>query len=222
MILIPDVLTAEELSYVQDELQKASFEDGKLTANGSAKDVKNNQQLQRAQETATELDAVLMQAITRNELLKAWGAPKTISLPLINRHAQGMHYGFHVDAAVTSYGSMMRRDLSVTLFLSDPSTYDGGELEVESPGGLKRIKAPAGCAFAYPTHAIHQVREVSRGVRLAAVFWLQSVIQDDQMRQTLFDLQAATSALVEKGVKGQEMLLLSKVHQNLTRKFATP
>jgi PKHD-type hydroxylase len=221
MILLPDVLTPEELAFVQREVAAANFEDGKLTAHGMAKEVKHNQQLQRQQESATDLDAILMQAISRHPLLLAWGAPRTISMPLINRHAEGMHYGFHVDAAVTQ-GSVMRRDLSVTLFLSDPGSYDGGELEVESPGGLKRIKPAAGSAFAYATHAIHQVRQVTRGVRYAAVFWLQSLIQDDQMRQSLFDLHAVTTALAEKGIAGQEMLLLSKLHQNLLRKFAAP
>ena len=222
MILLPDILTPEELTFAQEELAKAAFEDGKLTANGSAKAVKNNQQMQRDQETATDLDAVLMQAMTRNPLLLAWGVPRTISLPLINRHGKGMHYGFHVDAAVTTGLSVMRRDLSVTLFLSDPSSYEGGELEVESPGGLQQIKPAAGSGFAYATHAIHQVRKVTRGVRYAAVFWLQSLIQDDAMRQSLFDLQAATGSLADRGVMGQEMLLLSKLHQNLTRRFSNP
>ena len=222
MIVLPQILTEEVLDYVTEELARASFEDGKLTAQGSAKDAKNNLQLQRSQDTATELDAVLMQALTRDPLLNAWGMPRTISMPLINRHAVGMHYGFHVDAAVTQQNSMMRRDLSVTLFLSDPASYDGGELEVESPGGLRRIKLPAGHAFVYATHALHQVRQVTRGVRHAAVFWLQSLVQDDSMRQTLFDLQASISGLTEKGVQGQEMLLLGKVYQNLLRKSAQP
>ena len=116
----------------------------------------------------------------------------------------------------------MRRDLSVTLFLDDPESYDGGELEVESPGGLKQAKLKAGHAFIYTTNALHQVREVSRGVRHAAVFWIQSSIPDDAMRQSIFDLHAATSALQSKGVSGSEILLLSKVKQNLTRKFARP
>ncbi|RYD21989.1 MAG: Fe2+-dependent dioxygenase [Verrucomicrobiaceae bacterium] len=222
MIVLPDVLTPEELAYVREELQTASFEDGKLTAHGSAKNVKNNLQIQRSQDSATELDAVLMQALTRHPLLLAWAVPRTVSMPLINRYSKGMHYGFHVDAAVTAQNSQMRRDLSVTLFLSDPETYVGGELEVESPGGLKRIKLPAGSAFIYATHALHQVREVTSGMREAAVFWLQSLIQDDAMRLTLFDLQASMAALVEKGVEGPEMLVLNKVHQNLTRRFSQP
>lgn len=222
MIVLPDVLTSEELAYIRETLEDAAFEDGRLTAHGSARNVKNNLQIQRDQDTATELDAVLMQALTRHPLLTAWAVPRTISLPLINRYSKGMHYGFHVDAAVTAMNSQMRRDLSVTLFLSDPETYVGGELEVESPGGLKRVKLPAGSAFIYATHAIHQVREVTSGVRQAAVFWLQSLIPDDAMRQTLFDLQAAMAELVGKGVEGPEMLVLNKVHQNLTRRFAQP
>jgi len=222
MIVLPDVLTAEELAYVREELQTAGFEDGKLTAHGSAKGVKNNLQIQRSHESATELDAVLMQALTRHPLLLAWAMTKTVSVPLVNRYSKGMHYGFHVDAAVSPTNTQLRRDLSVTLFLSDPGTYEGGELEVESPGGLKRVKLPAGSAFIYATHALHQVREVTSGVREAAVFWLQSLIHDDAMRLTLFDLHAAMSALGEKGLEGPEMLMLNKVHQNLTRRFAQP
>lgn len=222
MIVLPNILTPEELGFCHETLATSSFEGGKLTAQGAAQQVKNNEQLQRTQETATELDAVLMQAISRDLLLVAWAQPITLSIPLINRHGSGMHYGFHVDAAVTTHHSVMRRDISISLFLSDPNSYDGGELEVESPAGLQRIKLPAGHAYAYATHALHQVRPVTSGTRYAAVFWLQSLVPDDQMRQTLFELHAVTHALTERGLAGHEMLMLSKIHQNLTRKFAQP
>ena len=191
MIILQDVLTAEELAYVRVELSAAQFEDGRLTAHGAAREVKHNLQIKRGQTSATELDAVLIQALLRHPLLQAWALPHTVSVPLINRHSQGMHYGFHVDAAVTDAPSLMRRDLSVTLFLSDPESYTGGELEIESPGGLKRVKLSAGSAFIYATHALHQVKEVTAGQRDCAVFWLQSHIQDDAMRLTLFDLRTA-------------------------------
>jgi PKHD-type hydroxylase len=156
----------------------------------------------------------------RHELFNAWAVPHTVSAPLINQYSQGMGYGFHVDAPISSPPHLMRRDFSITLFLDEPESYDGGELEVESPGGLRQAKLKAGDAFIYHTHALHQVREVTRGVRRAAVFWIQSIIPDDGVRQNLFDLLAATSSLQAQGFKGQEMLLLGKVHQNLTRKFA--
>jgi PKHD-type hydroxylase len=222
MIVLPDILSSEELEFCREFLAISSFVDGKLTAQGTAQQVKNNEQLQRTQETATELDAVLMAAISRNPMLAAWAQPMTISIPLINRHGPGMHYGFHVDAPITTHHSVMRRDISISLFLSDPDSYQGGELEVESPAGLQRIKLPAGHGYAYATHALHQVCPVTSGTRLAAVFWLQSVVPDDQMRQTLFELHAVTAALTERGLDGQEMLLLSKIHQNLTRKFSRP
>ena len=222
MIVLPNVLTPEELDFCHEILINSSFEEGKLTAQGAARQAKNNEQLQRTQETATEIDAVLIQAISRDSLLAAWAQPMTISIPLINRHGTGMHYGFHVDAAVTTHHSVMRRDISVSLFLSDPNSYEGGELEVESPAGLQRIKLPAGHGYAYATHALHQVRPVTSGTRYAAVFWLQSVIPDDQMRQTLFELHAVTHALTERGLSGHEMLMLSKIHQNLIRKFSQP
>ena len=80
----------------------------------------------------------------------------------------------------------------------------------------------AGSGFIYPTNSIHQVREVTSGVRHAAVFWVQSLIQDDALRQSLFDLHAAISGLEARGIEGQELLLLNKVHQNLTRRNAQP
>lgn len=221
MIVLPNVLTAEELAYVREELSLAAFEDGKLTAHGGARAVKNNLQIKREHTSATELDAVLMQALLRHPLVAVWALPHSVSMPLINRHSQGMHYGYHVDAAVTDAPSLMRRDLSVTLFLNDPDSYGGGELEIEAPGGLKRVKLSAGSAFIYATHAIHQVAEVTTGVRDCAVFWLQSQIQDDAMRLTLFDLRTAVHALESRGVTGPEMLLLQKACQNLTRRFAS-
>jgi PKHD-type hydroxylase len=219
VLALPEVLTDEELIYVREALKAADFVDGKLTAQGLAKDAKKNEQLKRDGDSALELDAVLVTALLRHELFSAWALPLTVSAPLVNRHAIGMSYGFHVDAPISPPPHLMRRDLSVTLFLDDPETYEGGELEVESPGGMKRVKLKAGDAFVYQTHALHQVCEVSRGIRHAAVFWIQSQIPDDSLRQHLFDLRAATSSLHARGVVGQEMLLLNKVHQNLTRKF---
>ena len=220
MLNLSNVLTGEELAYVRDELQASNFVDGKLTATGAAKDAKNNEQLEREGVAAQELDAVLVTALMRHELFNAWAAPHTVSAPLVNRHGKGMSYGFHVDSPISKPPHLMRRDLSVTLFLDDPESYDGGELEVESPGGLRQAKLKAGDAFIYQTHALHQVRQVTRGVRHAAVFWVQSLVPDDGIRQNLFDLVAAMSSLEGRGVKGHEMLLLGKVHQNLTRKFA--
>lgn len=223
MLHVPEILTAEELSFVRAEIDSAEFVEGKLTAKGAAKNVKNNQQLSRHDEgKAKDLDAVLITALLRHSLVQAWACPAAVTAPLINRHAQGMHYGFHVDAAVTTQPNPLRRDLSVTIFLDDPDTYDGGELEVESPAGLKQIKLKAGDGFIYQTNAMHQVREVTQGVRHAAIIWLQSLIQDDALRLSLFDLHAAISGLQSKGVDGSELLLLNKVHQNLTRKFSQP
>ncbi len=221
MLVLPQVLTAEELSFVREELVSAEFTDGKRTATGGAADVKNNQQIHRKDLSTSDLDAVLISALMRHSLFEVWAQPLSISAPLINRHSPGMHYGYHVDAPLSPPPNRIRRDLSVTLFLSDPETYEGGELEVECPGGARQLKLKAGDAFIYATHALHQVRQVTTGTRDAAVFWLQSTIQDDFIRQNLFELQAAISTLQSKNTSSQELLLLSKVHQNLTRKFST-
>jgi len=119
-------------------------------------------------------------------------------------------------------GRIIRRDIALTLFLSEPDSYEGGELEVESPAGPKSVKLPAGSGFAYHCHALHRVTPVTSGARFAAVVWLQSLIPDDEIRQMLFNLTAASSGLEEREGKTDELLLINKVHQNLTRRFARP
>lgn len=222
MIILPDVLTSEEVSVIGPALQEAEFEDGKLTAFGAAREVKKNQQLKRQGREANDLDTVLMAALSQHRLLQSWAQPSRTTLPLINCYGPGMEYGMHVDSAFTPYGEPLRRDISITLFLSEPESYEGGELVVEAPGGPKQIKLPAGQAFAYTTNALHYVKPVQSGKRLAAVFWLQSLIADDQIRQSLFELTAATSALREQVPEQPAFQMLDKVHQNLTRKFAQP
>ncbi len=220
MVVLPQVFSSDELRVVGEYLEAAEFEDGKLTAHGYARDAKENEQLRREDGAGSEFDLLCLGALKRHPIFQSWAQPRKISLPLVNRYTSGSHYGPHLDAAVTTEGLAMRRDISVTVFLSDPSDYRGGELIVESPAGPQSVKLAAGEGFAYQTHALHEVRKVTEGKRLAIVFWAQSLIPDDQLRQMHFDLIAVLTSLEERGLDGREALLLQKVQQNFLRRFA--
>ncbi len=217
MQVLPAVLTAEEVSALRDALSDAPFENGKLTATGLAARAKNNLQLKRDQQQATPLDEIVLTALSRHPLFHAWAIPKRVAMPTFSRYDVGMAYGAHVDASLIGTGQPLRSDISITIFISDPKDYDGGELAIETSGGTRNIKLPAGDAIAYPTFALHQVLPVTRGQRLVAVTWVQSLVRDAAMRQVLFDLNAASRSLLEQSPDAAESRLVHKAYNNLMR-----
>ncbi len=221
MLLLPGVLSADELTLVRQVLELAEFEDGRLTARGLAAAAKDNRQLRRtgAQEEAA-LDGAIAAALSRHALFCAAVLPCQFTAPLFVRYEPGMRYGAHVDAALMGPGGNVRTDVSITVFLNDPSEYEGGELAIELPGGVRQVKLPAGDAVAYPTFAVHQVNPVQSGQRLVAVTWAQSRVRDPQMREVLFDLHAAGQALGESRPESLEHRLLQKAATNLLRLVA--
>lgn len=217
MLVLTGVLSAEELALIRQALDLAEFEDGKLTA-GLAAPLKDNRQLRRtgaAEEAA--LDGAIAAALARHTLFTAAARPRHITAPLYARYEPGMHYGAHVDAAVMGLGGTVRADVSVTVFLNDPSEYEGGELAVELPGGVRQVKLAAGDAVAYSTFSVHQVNPVTAGRRLVAVLWAQSRVRDPQMREVLFDLHAAGEALHATHPESLEDRLVHKATSNLLR-----
>lgn len=219
-MVFENMLTDEELASVREFLAEASFIDGKYSAADYVVDRKDNLQLDPGSEGQDLLGRVVIDALLRHTVFQAWAKPLHLTPPIFSKYQPGMHYGPHVDAAVLGGGMPLRSDLSITLFLSDPEAYEGGELSIDIPGGTRNIKLPAGNAFVYPTQSIHQVCEVSRGERLVAVLWVQSMIRDPHIRQTLFDLDAATTSVSEQHPESQETILLQKSLSNLQRYFA--
>ncbi len=219
MMLFENVLSAEELVSVREFLTDAPFVDGKYSAAGYVAERKNNLQLSSEAEGAEIVGQVVIDALLRHEVFQTWARPLHLTPPIFARYQHGMHYGAHVDAPVIGAGSPLRSDLSVTVFLSDPAGYEGGELAIEIPGGVRKVKLPAGSVVVYPTQAVHQVCEVSEGERLVAVLWVQSMIRDPHIRQTLFDLEAATTSVSEQMPTSQETILLQKSLSNLRRYF---
>ena len=218
-MVFENVLTSEELVSVREFLADASFVDGKYSAADYVVDRKDNLQLEPGAEGLDLVGRVVIDALLRNAVFQAWAKPLHLTPPIFSKYQPGMHYGAHVDAAVLGGGTPLRSDLSITLFLSDPESYEGGELAIEVPGGTQRIKLPAGNIVVYPTQAVHQVCKVAQGERLVAVLWVQSMIRDPHIRQTLFDLEAATTSVSEQQPESQETLLLQKSLSNLQRYF---
>jgi len=205
------------LRQIVTTLAGGKFIDGKLTAGGPAREVKNNLQVERLGPELTDIDQIILAALGRSQALQSFAFAKRILLPLFNRYENGMEYGAHVDAAVMGKGAdQIRTDLSMTVFLSDPASYDGGELALQTPLGEEEIKLEAGEAVVYPSTTVHRVTPVTRGVRLAAVTWIQSSVPDERLRAILFDLGNAMRKADESG--DQELrTLLHKSYNNLLR-----
>lgn len=222
LMCIADVLNADELASVGAKLSTAKFVDGKLTAGWHARLVKHNTQVQDdGSGLLPELQHLVTAAIDRHPLFKIAARPKVIRSPLFSCYEPGMSYGTHVDnSLMDSGGTLMRSDISLTLFLSDPDTYTGGELVIESTHGEEMFKLPVGCMIIYPSSTLHRVEPVTSGIRLAAVTWVQSLVRDLGDREILFDLDTARQIMFEKYGKTPEFDLLSKSQANLLRKWA--
>jgi PKHD-type hydroxylase len=218
MFVIPRVLSADDLKRVRDELARGEFVDGKFSAGRYAQEVKKNLQLKREGPDPTPLDLFVLQALSRHEHFRGATLVKRILPPLFSKYAPGMQYGAHVDSAVMGTGQPIRADVAITIFLSDPKSYDGGELIIETPGGEKLVKLPAGDAFAYAATTQHRVAPVTGGERLVAVTWAQSYVRDDAMRQILHDLSIVAHHMADASPQSEDARLLSKSYANLLRK----
>jgi len=215
MLLVTDVLSAEDLARVRQGLGDAMFTDGRRTARGRAREVKANTQARG--EAVAPLAAFIRSALDRHALVQAYARPVRWSGVLFNRYRAGDRYGLHMDDPLMGEGEYrLRTDLSFTLFLSDPASYEGGELVLDGPDGEREVKPAAGSLLLYETGVLHRVAEVTSGERLAAVGWIQSEVRRADQREVLFDL-----ARVRTGISdGEAALLLDKSIGNLVRQWA--
>jgi len=220
MILsIAKVLTPEELNLITERLDATDFIDGKATAGWHARVVKHNTQLTNQATYAQDLKDLVKKALWRNQLFQIAVQPKVIHSILFSRYEEGMSYGRHVDNALMGNQNKLRSDISLTVFLSEPSTYGGGELVLETIEGEQAIKLEAGDAMVYPSSFLHRVEPVTEGIRLVAVAWVQSLVRDPQDREILFDLDTVRRAIFHKDGKTTEFDLISKSYSNLLRKW---
>jgi PKHD-type hydroxylase len=186
--------------------------------------VKNNEQLPPDDDISRKLGERVVRSLAASSSFVSAAIPRHIFPPLFNRYGVGQHFGVHVDNAVRGdhlTGTRIRTDLSVTLFLSEPEEYDGGELVIEDFYGSHEVKLPAGDLVVYPASSLHLVTPVTRGTRVASFFWLQSMIRDVHARSLIFDLDTAIQALVERlGRDDPEAVKLTGIYHNLIRCWA--
>ena len=217
---IPKVLKEAELRQIRDKLSGAAFADGAETAGRRAKRVKQNQQVSRGSPLARELGKVVLEALRKNGIFISATLPCRLTEPMFTRYAGGMRYGSHVDNAVMYQPQPLRSDISVTVFLSAPEEYDGGELLIDDIAVRQKVKLPAGSAIVYPATTLHRVEPVTRGERLGAVIWVQSLVRDPAQRRILFDLDRVTQALTKRSADAPEVAILSASYHNLLRLWA--
>jgi len=166
---------------------------------------------------------VILDALDKNQTFIAAALPLKVVPPLFNRYAGGQSYGGHIDGAVRPVAGTphrVRTDLSATLFLSEPADYDGGELVIADTLGERHLKLPAGDMVLYPGTSVHRVEPVTRGARLAAFFWVQSMVREDAKRDLLFELDRALQELGHDGADRRGGVRLMGVYHNLVRMWS--
>lgn len=225
LLQIPDILTPDEVAHCRATLAAQPWIDGRATAGDLAAGAKRNLQLDQDDPVARELGRIVLRGLARSPTFTAAALPLRVLPPMFNRYEAGMTYGTHVDNSIRALpggdGAYMRTDVSTTLFLSDPSEYDGGELEVEDTYGPRGVKLPAGWAVVYPSSSLHRVAPVTRGARWASFFFTQSMVRDDGRRAMLYDLDATIIGLrQELGDQHPRILGLANHYHNLLRLWA--
>jgi PKHD-type hydroxylase len=223
LLQVPEVLTMTQLERFQQTLGRAKWIDGRVTAGPQSSRTKNNKQLAEDDPAGRRMGEEILKALQTNPLFIAGALPSRVFPPLFNRYEAGESFGNHIDNAIrqiTGTPERIRTDLSATLFLAPPESYDGGELVVEDNYGVQVIKLPAGHMVVYPASSLHHVRPVTRGARLASFFWIQSMIRDDAQRTLLFDLDFAIQRLSHDVTDHPALIQLTGVYHNLLRRWA--
>jgi PKHD-type hydroxylase len=225
MVHVPNVLTPEQVARCREVFDRAAWADGRVTAGHQSAQVKKNLQLPENGPEARELGDMVLAALERSPLFISAVLPQRVFPPLFNRYDERMSFGSHVDNAIrpiTGTSLRLRTDVSATLFLSDPESYDGGELVVEDTYGNHAVKLPAGDLIIYPSTSLHHVTPVTRGVRLASFFWVQSMVRDVSRRALLFDLDMSIMQLNKEVPNSPSLVMLTGVYHNLLRQWAEP
>jgi PKHD-type hydroxylase len=220
LLHIPSVLNATQIADCRAELAGAAWADGKATAGYLSSGVKDNAQLPEGDPVARRWGKLILDVLDANQLFISAALPLKVVPPLFNRYTGGQSYGGHIDGAVRPvFGTphRVRTDLSSTLFLSTPEEYDGGELVIEDGSQPQRVKLPAGDMVLYSGCSVHRVEPVTRGVRLAAFFWVQSMVRVDARRDVLFAIDNALQKL-GRDVPGHPSLVeIAGAYHNLLR-----
>ena len=220
LLTIPSLLSAPQLERVRELLADAHFVDGRLSAGAAAERVKNNQELAGDARELNALNEIVMGNLTRHPTYSKGVLPRRVATPFYARYSPGMGYGAHIDDPIMGSGERYRSDVSITVFLNDTSDYDGGELVIATSIGEHTVKLPAGHAVLYPSSTLHRVAEVTRGERLVAVTWAQSMVRDPAQREVLYELGLARERMLRKRPDAPETAKVDLAYVNLVRMWA--
>jgi PKHD-type hydroxylase len=224
LIVIEQVLDADEVRVFTDRLAAAAWVDGAPTAGSRSVAVKQNLQLDRADPVSVELGQIILRKLGQHPVFVSASMAEKIWPPVFNCYRDGGHYGTHVDSALMRMpeaGLTIRSDLSATLFLSEPEGYAGGELVIEEQYGAQAVKLAAGDMVLYPSSSLHQVTPVTQGERVCAIMWMQSAIADAAARSMLFELDQSIQSLSAGRAKDDpDVDRLIHVYHNLVRRWA--
>lgn len=225
LITLPRLLDAPQLQALRQLLDGAgeAWVDGRVTAGYQGAPVKFNQQIDERSEVALQCQRFIVGALERHPRFISAALPNLIYPPMFNRYGEGMSFGAHVDGSVRIHphnGRKLRTDVSATLFLSDAASYDGGELQIEDTYGTHSVKLDAGDMVLYPATSLHQVTPVTRGVRMASFFWVQSLVRDDAQRNMLFDMDNAIQRLNQTDADVLARRTLVGCYHNLLRQWS--
>lgn len=222
MLHVPNVLSKAQVTEIRAHLAQTDWVEGSTTAGQQAQQLKHNLQLSTHTETYPLLSSLILKALQQHHLITSAGLPKHILPPLFNCYQGEGYYGNHVDSAIHRHPlteQAIRTDVSLTVFLSEPEEYDGGELIIEDTYGSHEVKLDAGDAILYPATSLHRVEPVTRGQRLAAFTWIQSMVKDDWQRSMLFNLDMTILKLRHQLGDNSEIVHLTSHYHNLLRQW---
>jgi PKHD-type hydroxylase len=223
LVQIPTLLTKDQIAALRGRIDNADWVDGNETSGHQSGRAKDNEQLPEFSDLAQAEGQRVLEILQKNPLFISAALPARIYAPLFNRYAGGQSFGAHVDNAIRRRRGTdfrIRTDLSATLFLSEPEDYEGGELIIEDTFGVHEVKLAAGDMILYPSSSLHRVAAVTAGRRVAAVWWVQSLVRDDAARTLLFDMDLAIRALSVKAGDDPAIVSLTGVYHNLLRRWA--
>ncbi|MFK9005003.1 Fe2+-dependent dioxygenase [Pseudomonas pergaminensis] len=223
LIEIPALFSASEVDATVATLLDQPWVDGKVTAGQRSAMAKNNRQLTEDSPMALRIGEQILARLSDNALFMSAALPKRIYPPLFNRYSGGEAFDWHIDNAIRGIKGVrerVRTDISATLFLADPASYDGGELVIRDTFGEHAVKLPAGHLLIYPGSSLHKINPVTRGERIASFFWIESLVREDSQRQLLLDMDVAIQTLTAQDADHHALLQLSGAYHNLLRRWS--
>ncbi len=218
---IPKLLDEESLKLVDGLVKAGPFTDGAATTGAPTKSVKKNLQINLNEHPQRDqFLQMITSTVNTNPMMRSAALPRRMTFPLLSKYETGMAYGWHIDNPImSSMGNPVRTDIACTVFISDSSEYEGGELIVRTSSGDVRVKLERGDAFIYPATSRHQVLEVTSGARIALVFWIQSIVADAGKREVLHDLSVAYDRILKEAPESEALQHIQRSQTNLLRRW---